>query len=457
MLVPIWGIMFKKLLIANRGEIAVRIIRAAKEMGINTVAVYSEADRESLHVKIADESFCIGPPAPNQSYLNVPSIISVAEVAGVDAIHPGYGFLAENAKFAEICAASGIKFVGPPIEAMQKMGDKATARRTVSKAGVPIVPGSEETISDEKEAQKVADRIGYPVAIKATAGGGGRGLRVAWDRAEFVHLMRTARAEAEAAFGNGEVYFEKFIEEPRHIEVQILADEHGNVIHLGERDCSIQRRHQKLVEESLSPAVDEKTRKKLGEAAVRAAKAVDYHSAGTIEFLFDKHGKFYFMEMNTRIQVEHPVTEMITHVDIIKQQIVAATGEKLHLRQGDIKFHGHAIECRINAENHERGFMPSPGEIKAYLPPGGFGIRVDSHAYPGYVVQPHYDSLVAKIIAWGKNRQDAIQRMQRALDEYVIDGIHTTIPFHLKVLRNEAFRRGEVTTKFLEEHFGTGS
>jgi acetyl-CoA carboxylase biotin carboxylase subunit len=447
--------MFKKILIANRGEIAVRIIRAAKEMGIKTVAVYSEADRESLHVKIADESFCIGPPAPNQSYLNIPSIISVAEVAAVDAIHPGYGFLAENAKFTEICSASKIKFIGPPIEAMEQMGDKATARRTVAKAGVPTVPGSEGTISDEKEALRLAEKIGFPAAIKATAGGGGRGLRVAWGRDEFVTLMRTARAEAEAAFGNPEVYIEKYIEEPRHIEVQILGDEHGNIIHLGERDCSIQRRHQKLLEESLSPAVDEKTRRKLGEAAVRAARAVNYYSAGTIEFLFDRHGKFYFMEMNTRVQVEHPVTEMITSVDIIKEQILIAAGEKLHLRQGDVKFHGHAIECRINAEDHERNFMPSPGEIKAYLPPGGLGIRVDSHAYTGYVVQPHYDSLVAKIIAWGKDRPEAIQRMERALDEYVIDGIHTTIPFHLRVLRNEAFKRGEVTTKFLEEHFGT--
>ncbi|MDD5383185.1 MAG: acetyl-CoA carboxylase biotin carboxylase subunit [Candidatus Margulisbacteria bacterium] len=447
--------MFKKILIANRGEIAVRIIRAAKEMGIKTVAVYSEADRESLHVKIADEAFCIGPPPPNKSYLNIPSIISVAEVAGVDAIHPGYGFLAENSKFAEICAASGIKFIGPPIEAMQKMGDKATARRTVAKNGVPVVPGSEGTISDEKEAQKIADKIGYPIAIKATAGGGGRGLRVAWDRHEFIHLMRTARAEAEASFGNPEVYFEKYIEEPRHIEVQILADAHGNVVHLGERDCSIQRRHQKLLEECLSPVIDEKTRKKLGEAAVKAAKAVNYHSAGTIEFLFDKHGKFYFMEMNTRIQVEHPVTEMITSIDIIREQILIAAGQKLKFRQQDIKFVGHAIECRINAENHERGFMPSPGEIKAYLAPGGLGIRVDSHAYQGYVVQPHYDSLIAKLIAWGKDRQEAASRMERALDEYVIDGIHTTIPFHLKVLRNEAFKRGEVTTKFIEEHFGS--
>jgi len=447
--------MFKKLLIANRGEIAVRVIRAARELGIKTVAVYSEADRDALHVKIADEAFCIGPAVPSQSYLNIPSIISVAEVAGVDAIHPGYGFLAENAKFAEICAANGIKFIGPPIEAMAKMGDKATARKTVAKAGVPVVPGSEGTIADEKEAIKIADKIGYPVAIKATAGGGGRGLRVAWDRNEFIHLMRTARSEAEAAFGNPEVYLEKYIEEPRHIEVQILADEHGNYVYLGERDCSIQRRHQKLVEESLSPAVNEKTRKKLGEAAVRAARSVNYFSAGTIEFLFDRHGKFYFMEMNTRVQVEHPVTEMITQVDIIKEQILIAAGEKLRLRQNDIKYHGHAIECRINAEDHERNFLPCPGEIKAYHAPGGPGIRVDSHAYTGYVIQPHYDSLIAKLIAWGKDRGEAIQRMERALDEFVIDGIATTIPFHLKVMRNVAFRRGEVTTKFVEEHFGS--
>src|SRR3989338_7891804 len=446
--------MFKKLLIANRGEIAVRVIRAAKELGIQTVAAYSEADKDSLHVKIADESYCIGPPAPSKSYLNIPSIISVAEVAGVDAIHPGYGFLSENAKFVEICEASGIKFIGPPIEAMQKMGDKATARKTMAKAGVPIVPGSDGIISDEAEARRFADKIGYPVAIKATAGGGGRGLRIAWDQEEFIHLMRTARAEAEAAFGNPEVYLEKYIEEPRHIEVQILADQHHNVIHLGERDCSIQRRHQKLVEECLSPAVDDRTRRKLGEAAVKAARAVNYCSAGTVEFLFDKHGKFYFMEMNTRVQVEHPVTEMVTNVDIIKEQIIIATGEKMRLRQGDIKFQGHAIECRVNAENHEKSFMPSPGVIKVYLAPGGLGIRVDSHAYPGYVVQSHYDSLIAKLISWGKDRNEAIARMKRALDEYVIDGIHTTIPFHLKVLSNEAFRRGEVTTRFIEDHFG---
>ncbi len=449
--------MFKKILIANRGEISLRIIRAAKEMGIKTVAVYSEADRESLHVKVADEAYCIGPAAPNKSYLNIPSIMSVAEVAGVDAIHPGYGFLAENAKFVEICEASKITFIGPHIEAMQKMGDKATARKTVARVGVPIVPGSDGIISDEDEALSLAEKIGFPVAIKATAGGGGRGLRVCWEKEKFKNLMRTAQSEAEACFGNGDVYIEKYIEEPRHIEVQILADKHGNVIHLGERDCSIQRRHQKLIEESLSPAIDDRTRRKLGEAAVKTAKSVKYHSAGTIEFLFDKHGKFYFMEMNTRVQVEHPVTEMITNVDIIREQIAIAADEKLPFRQNDVKFQGHAIECRINAENHERNFMPSPGEIKAYLAPGGLGVRIDSHAYPGYIVQPHYDSLVAKIITWGKDRMEAINRMERALDEYVIDGIHTTIPFHLKVLRNEAFRRGEATTKFLEEHFGTPS
>ncbi len=446
--------MFKKILISNRGEIAVRIIRAAKELGILAVAVYSEADKDSLHVKIADEAFCIGPAVPAKSYLNIPSIMSVAEVAGVDAVHPGYGFLAENAKFVEICQASNIKFIGPSIDAMQKMGDKATARDTMTKAGVPIVPGSEGLIKDNNEAEKLASKIGYPVIIKATAGGGGRGMRVAWDKNELITSMQTAKSEAGAAFGNPDVYIEKFVLEPRHIEVQVMADAHGNVIHLGERDCSIQRRHQKLVEEALSPAVDDRTRKKLGDAAVKAAKAVKYEGAGTVEFIFDKNGKFYFMEMNTRVQVEHPVTEMITDVDIIKEQILVAAGEKLSKKQGEIKFHGHAIECRINAENHEKNFMPSPGTIKAYLAPGGPGIRVDSHAYPGYKVQPHYDSLVAKLIAWGITREEAIKRMERALDEYVIDGIHTTIPFHLKVLRNEAFKRGETTTKFIEEHFG---
>jgi len=447
--------MLKKILIANRGEIAVRIIRAAHDLGILAVAVYSEADKDSLHTKLADEAFCIGPAVPAKSYLNIPSIMSTAEVAGVDAVHPGYGFLAENAKFVEICQASGIKFIGPSIEAMQKMGDKSTARNTMIKAGVPVVPGSDGIIRDDHEAEKVANRIGYPVIIKATAGGGGRGMRVAWNKDELLSSMRTARTEAGAAFGNPDVYIEKYIEEPRHIEVQVLGDSFGNVIHLGERDCSIQRRHQKLVEEALSPAVDDRIRRKLGEAAVKAAKAVRYEGAGTVEFIFDKTGKFYFMEMNTRVQVEHPVTEVITDTDIIKEQILAAAGEKLSLRQHDVKFNGHAIECRINAENPDKNFMPSPGTLKAYLPPGGPGIRVDSHAYQGYTIPPNYDSLVAKLIAWGKDRQESMARMERALEEYVIDGIHTTIPFHLKVLRNEAFRRGDVTTKFIEEHFGT--
>lgn len=447
--------MFKKILIANRGEIAVRIVRAAKEMGILTVAVYSEADKDSLHVKIADESYCIGPAAPSQSYLNIPSIISVAEVAGAEAIHPGYGFLAENSKFAEICAANGVVFIGPTIEAMEKMGDKASARKTMIRAGVPVVPGSDGIIKDNNEGERLAEKIGFPVIIKATAGGGGKGMRVCFDKKDFQHLIKMAQTEAGAAFGNPDVYVEKFVEEPRHIEVQIMADKHGNAIHLGERDCSIQRRHQKLVEESLSPVIDERTRRRLGDAAVRAARSVNYHGAGTIEFLYDKHGKFFFMEMNTRVQVEHPVTEMITSVDIIKEQISVAAGNKLAYKQHEIVFRGHAIECRVNAENHERNFMPSPGTIKAYHAPGGIGIRVDSHAFAGYVIQPHYDSLVAKVIAWGKDRAEAISRMERALDEYVIDGIHTTIPFHQKVLKNEAFRRGEVNTKFIEEHFGS--
>jgi len=449
-------IKFKKVLIANRGEIAVRVIRALRELGIKSVAVYSEVDKDSLHVKLADEAYCIGPAAPNQSYLNVPSIISVAEVAGADAIHPGYGFLAENAKFAEICADHNIKFIGPPVEAIRKMGDKITARSTVQGAGVPLVPGSDGTVTDEKEAMSLAKKIGFPVAIKATAGGGGKGLRIAWSEDEFVKLLRTASAEAGAAFGNPDVYIEKFIEEPRHVEIQILADEKGNVVHLGERDCSIQRRYQKLVEESPCPVMTDKLRKKMGDAAVKAAKAVNYVSAGTIEFLLDKHGHFYFMEMNTRIQVEHPVTEMVTNVDIVKEQIKIAAGEPMSFRQKDVKFLGHAIECRINAEDWERDFMPSPGEITLYLPPGGPGVRVDSHVYPGYKVLPHYDSLLAKIISWGENRAESIRRMERALDEFVVAGISTTIPFHHEVLKTEAFKSGDFGTNFIAKHFGNG-
>lgn len=447
---------FKKVLIANRGEIAVRIIRACHELGIKAVAVYSEVDKDSLHVKLADEAYCIGPAAPSQSYLNIPSIISVAEVVGVDAVHPGYGFLAENSKFVEICESHNIVFIGPTIDAMQKMGDKVTARKTVKKAGVPVVPGSEGLISDPNEASSFADKIGYPVAIKATAGGGGKGLRVARKKEEFIKLFNTARAEAGAAFGNPDVYIEKFIEEPRHIEIQILADKKGNTIHLGERDCSIQRRYQKLIEESPSPALNDKLRKKMGNSAISAAKSVKYVGAGTIEFLLDKHGDFYFMEMNTRVQVEHPVTEMVTNIDIVKEQIKIAYGDELKIRQKDVSFLGHAIECRVNAEDWERDFMPSPGEVTLYHPPGGPGIRIDSHVYAGYKVLPHYDSLVAKIISWGNDRDEAIKRMIRALDEFVVAGISTTIPFHHKVLNHSSFKSGEFGTDFIAKHFSNG-
>lgn len=444
---------FKKVLIANRGEIAVRIIRALRELKIESIAIYSEADKDSLHVKLADESFCVGPALSKQSYLNIPAIISVAELSGADAIHPGYGFLAENDKFTEICAEHKIKFIGPPKEAMQKMGDKSTAKKTVMKSGVPVVPGSDGNVPDEKEALKVAAKIGYPVLIKATAGGGGKGMRVVKSENDLVNAYNTARTEASSAFSNPDVYIEKYIEEPRHIEVQILADEHGNVIHLGERDCSIQRRHQKLVEEALSPVVNDKLRNKLGEAAIKAAKAVKYTSAGTIEFIFDPSGRFYFMEMNTRIQVEHPVSEMVTNIDILKEQIKIAEGEKLSITQKDVKFYGHAIECRINAEDPDKNFMPSPGEITIYLPPGGPGIRVDSHAFSGYKIPTYYDSLIAKLLAWGRTRDEAIERMKRALDEFVIDGVKTTIPFHLKVMDNPSFRSGHFSTHFIEQNF----
>jgi acetyl-CoA carboxylase, biotin carboxylase subunit len=444
---------FKKLLIANRGEIAVRIIRACKELGIKCVAVYSDADKDSLHVKIADESYCIGPATPSQSYLNIPSIIAVAEVSGAEAIHPGYGFLAENEKFAQICAQSKIKFIGPPPAAIRSMGDKSIAKSTVMKAGVPVVPGSDGVITDDKEALRLAAKIGYPVIIKASAGGGGRGMRVALSEGELLSHMRTAKAEAEAAFGNADVYIEKYVQQPRHIEVQILADEKGNVIHLGERDCSIQRRHQKLLEESPSPALDEKLRKKMGESAVRAARSANYVNAGTIEFLLDKTGHFYFMEMNTRVQVEHPVTEAVTGVDIIKEQLIIATGERMTYKQSDIHVKGHAIEARINAEDYTRDFMPCPGDITVYLAPGGPGIRVDSHAYPGYKVLPHYDSLIAKLIAWAPTRMECIARLDRALDEYAIGPIATTIPFHHKVLKNEAFIKGDFDTDFIPRYF----
>lgn len=442
--------MFRKVLIANRGEIALRIIRACKELGIKTVVVYSEADRESLPVRLADEAFCIGPAPATKSYLNIANIISVAEVAGAEAIHPGYGFLAENASFAEICLSCGLTFIGPPVEAIEKMGAKATARKTVAAAGVPVVPGSEEVIRDPAEAVALAKEIGYPVLIKASAGGGGRGMRVVHGPAELERALKSAQAEAEAAFGNQEVYLEKYVEEPRHIEFQILGDKHGNIVYLGERDCSIQRRNQKLLEEAPSVALTPALRKKMGEAAVKAARAVGYYSAGTVEFLLDKHNNFYFIEMNTRIQVEHPVTEMVTGRDLVKEQIRIAAGEPLGFRQADIRIEGWAIECRINAEDPARNFTPCPGKITAYLPPGGPGVRVDSAVYPGYVIPPYYDSLIAKLITWGRNREEAIARMERALEEFVIEGVPTTIPFHRRVLQNAFFRRGEVYTNFVQ-------
>lgn len=445
--------MIKKILIANRGEIAVRIIRAAKELGIQTVAVYSEADKDSLHVQLADEAYCIGPAAGTDSYLNIPNIISVAEATNTDAIHPGYGFLAENDSFADICEDVNIKFVGPSADAIRKMGIKDIARKTMEEAGVPIVPGSDGVLKDEADALKVAEEIGYPVIIKATAGGGGRGIRVARDEEELKSGMKITQKEAEAAFGNPGVYLEKFIEDFRHVEIQVLADEHGNVIHLGERDCSIQRRLQKLVEETPSPAVTPEIRKQMGDASVKAAKAVNYTGAGTIEYIFDRtDNQFYFMEMNTRIQVEHPVTEMVTGVDLIKEQIRIANNEELSHTQDEIEIDGYSIECRINAENPFKDFMPSPGKVDMYLAPGGLGVRVDSAVYPGYSIPPFYDSMVAKLITYGPTREEAIKRMKRALDEFVIEGIHTTIPFHSLIMDNEVFQKGDFNTNFLTDN-----
>ncbi|MGM0844299.1 MAG: acetyl-CoA carboxylase biotin carboxylase subunit [Bacillota bacterium] len=445
--------MIKKLLIANRGEIAVRVIRACREMGIESVAVYSEADKEALHVQLADEAYCIGPTASKDSYLNFTNIISVAKLTDCDAIHPGYGFLAENADFAELCRECNITFVGPSPEAISKMGTKDVARETMRKAGVPIVPGSQGIVKDAKEAVSLAEEIGYPVIIKATAGGGGKGIRVAKTEQELVKGINITQQEAATAFGNPGVYIEKFIEDFRHVEIQVLGDNFGNVIHLGERDCTIQRRLQKLIEETPSPALDEKIRHEMGQAAVKAAQAVDYSGAGTVEFIFDHvNNKFYFMEMNTRIQVEHPVTEQVTGVDLIKQQISVASGIELALKQEDIEFNGWSIECRINAENPEKNFMPSAGKIELYLPPGGLGVRVDSAAYPGYIIPPYYDSMIAKLITYGATREEAIARMKRALSEFVIEGVHTTIPFHLKVLEHETFVSGDFNTKFLEKY-----
>jgi len=417
-------------------------------MGIRTVAVYSEADRNSLHAQFADEAVCIGKPQSKESYLNIPAIISAAEVTDAEAIHPGYGFLSENTHFAQICESSKITFIGPSPEAISRMGDKSVARETMKKAKVPVVPGSEGVIKDEKEAIKAAEKIGYPVMIKASAGGGGKGMRIAPDKEGLISGFHMARNEAQAAFGNNEIYIERYIDEARHIEIQILADKFGNTIHLRERECSIQRRHQKLIEETPSPAINERLRDKMGRAAVQAARAVDYFSAGTVEFILDKQGDFYFMEMNTRIQVEHPITEMITGVDLVKEQICIAAGQRLTYQQPDISCNGHSIECRINAEDPDNNFMPSPGEVTEYHPPGGPGVRIDSHLYKGYVIPPYYDSLIAKLIVHAEDRNSAIIRMRRALEEFIIEGIKTTIPFHLKVLNHEGFQKGEYSTNF---------
>ncbi|VEF47838.1 acetyl-CoA carboxylase, biotin carboxylase [Bacillus freudenreichii] len=445
--------MIKKLLIANRGEIAVRIIRACMELDIETVAVYSEADKEALHVQLADEAYCVGPTASKDSYLNSANVISVAKLTECDAIHPGYGFLAENADFAELCRECNIIFVGPSPEAITKMGTKDVARSTMKAAGVPIVPGSDGIVETMDEARAIAEEIGYPVIIKATAGGGGRGIRVAKTEEDLIKGIEITQQEAAVAFGNPGVYIEKYIDDFRHVEIQVLADTHGNTIHLGERDCSIQRRLQKLLEETPSPAISEVMREKMGEAAVKAAEAVDYTGAGTVEFIFDhKNQEFYFMEMNTRIQVEHPVTEMVTGIDLIKEQIYVASGKALSVKQEEVEFSGWSIECRINAENPEKGFMPSAGKIEMYLPPGGMGVRVDSGVYPGYTIPPYYDSMIAKVITYGSTREEAIARMKRALEEFIIEGVYTTIPFHLQLLENETFVGGDFNTKFLELH-----
>jgi len=441
--------MFNKVLVANRGEIAVRIIRALKELSIPSVAVYSEADRNSLHVRLADEAYCIGPASASQSYLNIPSIMSVAEVSGADAIHPGYGFLAENAHFAEVCESSGVKFIGPTSEVIALMGDKAKARETMIRNGIPVVPGTEHDLDDIDKTLELAEEIGYPVIIKAAAGGGGKGMRIAQNPRELRKSIQTARTEAKAAFGNEAVYLEKYVEEPRHIEFQILADEHGNVIHLGERDCSIQRKHQKILEEAPSPALAEDLRKKMGKAAVKVARAVSYTNAGTVEFLLDQEDNYYFIEMNTRIQVEHPITEMVTGIDLIKEQIMVAAGAELGYKQEDIRIEGVALECRINAEDPDKSFIPSPGKLEEYILPGGPGVRVDSGVYPGYYIPPYYDSMVAKLIVWESNREDALLRMERALNEFYVSGVKTTIPFHIKILNNAYFRKGDYHTNFI--------
>ena len=440
-----------KVLIANRGEIALRILRSCRELGIATVAVYSTVDRNALHVQLADEAVCVGEPASSKSYLNIPNILAAATSRGVDAIHPGYGFLAENDRFAEICRDHGITFVGPSPHAIRSMGDKATAKSTMQRVGVPTVPGSEGLLATPEEAAELAAEMGYPVMIKATAGGGGRGMRLVPGPDQLQSLFKAAQGEAEAAFGNPGLYMEKFIDRPRHVEVQVLADRHGNVVHLGERDCSIQRRHQKLLEEAPSPALDPDLRRRMGEAAVAAARSIQYEGAGTVEFLLDRSGGFYFMEMNTRIQVEHPVTEMVTGIDLIAEQLRIAGGEAISVRQDAIVLRGHAIECRINAEDASHNFRPAPGRITGWLPPGGPGIRVDSHVYTGYDIPPFYDSLIGKLIIWAPDRDSALKRMRRALNECAITGIPTTVDFHLRLLDRPEFQRGDVHTKFVEQ------
>jgi acetyl-CoA carboxylase biotin carboxylase subunit len=441
--------MFKKILIANRGEIALRVIHACRELGIKTVAVYSEADENSLHVRFADEAVCIGPPRSADSYLNVPAIISAAEITGADAIHPGYGFLSESAYLAEVCEACHIRFIGPDPSVIKLLGDKARAKKAMKKAGVPMLPGSDGPVTGEEQALKVAKDIGYPIIIKAVAGGGGRGMRVVQNPGELPNALRTAQREAEAAFGNGDVYVEKYLQNPRHIEFQIIGDHHGNVVHLGERECSIQRRHQKLIEESPSPALSDKIRKKMGSVVVDAAKAVQYTNAGTFEFLMDGDGRFYYMETNTRLQVEHPVTEMVTGIDIVKEQIRIAAGERLSFKQSEVTFTGHSIECRVNAEDPET-FAPSPGTIHAFSVPGGPGVRIDTFAHAECTVPPYYDSMIAKIIVHGRDRQEAIARMRRVLEMTVIEGIRTSVPLHLKILNEADFQAGRLSTSFME-------
>ena len=443
--------MFKKILIANRGEIALRVIRVCRELGIKTVAVYSEADRYSLHVKFADEAVCIGPASSKESYLHIPRIISAAEITNSDAIHPGYGFLAENAQFAEICESQGLKFIGPSPEAIIAMGDKALAKDTMRKAGVPVVPGSDGVVKEIKEGMEIANAIGYPVLIKASAGGGGKGMRIVREPSEFEKAFQMASNEAGSAFGNPDVYIEKFVDEPRHIEIQVFGDKFGNVVHLNERDCTVQRRHQKLIEESPSPIVDTDMREKMGAAAIKGASGVQYEGAGTIEFIVDKDRHFYFMEMNTRIQVEHPVTEQVTGLDLIKLQLQVAAGERI--RKKEFKPRGHAIECRINAEDPDHDFRPSPGEITSFHLPGGYGVRCDTHCYAGYKIPPYYDSLMAKLIVTAPTREEAIQKMSSALEEFTVEGVHTTIPFHRKVMHNDTFKSGLFDTSFIEKHY----